>query len=43
MISLINSSLQLSVRRVRDLLLGVRAHADEVGNDLHGVHEALKN
>ena len=26
--------LQLSVGRVGDLLLGVRAHADEVGDDL---------
>ena len=31
--------LQLSVGRVGDLLLGVRAHADEVGDDLHGVDE----
>ena len=39
---IVSTSLQLSVRRVGDLLLGVGAHADEVGDDLHGVHQALE-
>ena len=33
--------LQLLVRRVADPLLGVSGHADEVGDDLDGVDEAL--
>ena len=37
-----STSLQLSVRRVGDLLLGVGAHAHEVGDNLHGVHQALR-